>query len=232
MGESSKSKAELILEYVKVFIWPVLITIAVLVYHNLALDIIKNRKWKVGIVEVGERVETLEKAVQEQLIFQKDNLESIKEHANNPDKVKQIADMLLLSLKNTQVGVKQEARSIGANIERPVQQGSSQDGAKYNSEAKKSTPTTAVEWEKQGFSYLLSKNIDDALRAFTEAETIWPDFHNVSEIRSLLVKEKNFAKGGATTNWNRIYNSILKDYSWGMPSDARKKMQQLVEKGS
>lgn len=229
MNNGSKFSAELVLEFIKVFIWPVLLVTAILIYHDTAIDIIKNRKWKVGIVEVGDRVVSLEKAVQEQLIYQKDYLVLIKEHSAEPEMVNEYADLLLSSLKNTQIGISNEVRTIETSIRsterrEPVNETASERHADENE------PTTAIEWENAGFKYLLSKDIDNALNAFTESEKIWPIYHNVAEIRALLNKEKMNLKAEDAIEWKHVYKKILSEYSWGVPYNIRQQMQSFVEK--
>ena len=85
--------------------------------------------------------------------------------------------------------------------------------------------TSAEEGERQGFEYILSNNIDGAIRAFAKAEKIWPTYHNVSEIRDLLESKRPSLGAASETErdrvWQEIYGEILSKYSWGMPSDVR-----------
>ncbi len=228
MGESGKSKAEIILEYIKAFVWPVFIIAFVLVFPDL-----QNRKVKIGnLVEFGDRVGSLEKTIQQQLISQKDDLKLINENADSPAKVREYVNKLLLSLENAQKGVKKEAVSISADIQRPSQQETLRQVSNKNRENIQSTSTTALDWEEQGFDYLLKRDLENALHAFTEAEAIWPDFHNVAEIRNLLDREKNSKGRNASEKWKYVYSEILTKYSWGVPSNSRKEMQKFIEKSN
>ena len=46
-----KNRAELILEIVKIFIWPVLIVLTALWLGPDLKDMLKDRTWKIGVVE-------------------------------------------------------------------------------------------------------------------------------------------------------------------------------------
>ncbi|MBF0227711.1 MAG: adenylate/guanylate cyclase domain-containing protein [Desulfobacterales bacterium] len=86
---------------------------------------------------------------------------------------------------------------------------------------------TALDWEEKGFNYLLEKNINDALYAFSKAEEIWPDYHHVSEIRVLLNNEKDSDEND--NKWKRIFSIIISKYSWGIPSEIKKQMDEFLE---
>ena len=59
-----KSKQELLLEAVKIFLWPVIILVAILWFGNDLKDMLKNRSFKIGLVEVGDRISNLEGSLQ------------------------------------------------------------------------------------------------------------------------------------------------------------------------
>jgi len=80
---SEKTKAEIILESIKIFLWPVVILVAIFWFGNDLKDMLKNRSFKIGLVEVGDRINNLEGSVQEGLISQKDYLDLILENANS-----------------------------------------------------------------------------------------------------------------------------------------------------
>lgn len=90
----------------------------------------------------------------------------------------------------------------------------------------------AVNWEMKGFDFLVSKNAEAAFLAFTNAEKLWPSYHNVAEIRKLL--EANLAgltsasKEGKSEAWSSFYRTLLAKYSWGMPADIKTKISELV----
>jgi len=69
-----------------------------------------------------------------------------------------------------------------------------------------------------------------ATHAFSEAEKIWPDYHNVAEIRQLLIKSKEALGPNESAKWKEFYNKLLRDFSWGMAPDVRQKMRDYITK--
>jgi hypothetical protein len=89
-------------------------------------------------------------------------------------------------------------------------------------------PVTAADWEVRGFNHVLEKDISQALEAFTQAEKLWPDYHNVSEIRRLLIQKQDALKVKDSAQWKEVYQKILSQYSWGMPSDVSARIQNQI----
>lgn len=84
----------------------------------------------------------------------------------------------------------------------------------------------AIEYEKDGFKALLDQDYEKAVKSFQNSFQLYPELHNVSEIYKSLVDDK-------PTNskaWKEKYRLILKDFSWGMPKDAKKEMERLTKK--
>ena len=218
---SEKSRPELILEAIKILLWPILIVIAAIWLQADVVEILKSRTWKIGIIEVGDRIETLENTVQEELIRQKDYLDKIQNNSSDADTVRKYVQLALSSIKNAQSGVKKEIQTIQEAIPERRQL---QPVSPQTTEEK---PNNAKGWEHLGFNKLVEKEIEDAIEAFTKSEKLWPDYHNVSEIRRLLVKKRENLEEKDSLEWATLYETILEKYSWGMPSDVRRQLQQL-----
>lgn len=90
----------------------------------------------------------------------------------------------------------------------------------------KSSTQIAVEKEREGFSYLISGDFDAALRAFEDAEKAFPTYHNVSEISDLLKRNKNVFLNSEEKK--KILIRIIREYSWGMPDDIKKKIRETA----
>lgn len=92
------------------------------------------------------------------------------------------------------------------------------------------TRDDASSWEAKGFSFLLNKDAQAALDAFTHAEKLWPSFHSVSEIRKLLQDNQAALiaapKEGTSEVWVNFYRTLVTKYSWGMPADIKEKLGQ------
>lgn len=71
--------------------------------------------------------------------------------------------------------------------------------------------------ERQGYDALLARNYDDAMEALTKAERLWPDYHNLSEVRRLLEGKAAALRAGDHAAWKDIYATIVRRYSWGIP---------------
>lgn len=215
---SGKSRAEFILEVIKLLLWPTLIVIAVMWLQDDVMDLLKSRTWKIGIIEVGNKIENLENTVQGELILQKDYLIKILNNSSDSTKVREYVHLAMGSIENAQSGVKKDIQSIQETI---PERRESQLVSQQTMEEK---PKTAKRWEYLGFNNLVEMEIDDAIEAFTESEKLWPNYHNVSEIRLLLVEKREILKAKDSPEWRALYNEILEKYSWGMPSDIRQKL--------
>lgn len=215
MGE--KNRPELILEAIKILLWPVLIAGIVFWFQADVAHILKNRTWKLGIIEVGDRIETLRDTLQGDLLRQKDYLDKIQKNSSNAGEVTKYVQLALNSIKNAQSGVKIEIQTIKEAIPTEVRQ----DTFLVSPQTAEEKPNTAKGWEQLGFDKLTEKEIDDAIEAFTESQKLWPDYHNVSEIRKLLVEKREKLKEKDSSEWNNLYKRILQNHSWGMPSNIR-----------
>lgn len=80
-------------------------------------------------------------------------------------------------------------------------------------------------YERLGFEALLYRNYEDAKLNFNKSYAAYPSFHNTDAI-SRLLNEKKIA---SEDSWRAFYETILKDYSWGMPEDVKHKMSEIVK---
>lgn len=220
---SEKTKPELILESIKIFLWPVVILVAIFWFGSDLKDMLKNRSFKIGLVEVGDRISNLEGSVQGGLISQKDYLDQILENAKDSAKVRELTTSALQNIKNAQIGINKEIQNISKAVPEFTQ--SMPEQVKSVS----SQGLTAQDWEEKGFQALLNREVNGVIQALTESEKIRPDLHNVSEIRRLLVKNKELLKDPESKKWKTVYQEILKNYSWGMPSYARQQMENYIQ---
>lgn len=84
----------------------------------------------------------------------------------------------------------------------------------------------AANLERKGFDAIVAKDAETALEAFTKAETLWPNYHNLSEIKMLL--EANRAaltaasRDGKSEPWSSFYRTLISKHSYGMPPDIKK----------
>lgn len=82
----------------------------------------------------------------------------------------------------------------------------------------------AANWEQKGFDLLVTRNAEAALLAFSNAASLWPSYHNVSEIKKLLEQDLLALKEGKEEAWASFYKTVLAKYSWGMPPEIKSKL--------
>jgi len=227
---TEKSRPEFVLEAIKIFIWPVLIIAGVIWLGDDFKDILKSRTFKIGgVLEVGERVSALQSTLQDELLSQKDALNKILAHSADPGKVQNFATEALNNIEKAQLGVKKEIQNIQKNIPQALPAESGQPSIpQTQQEANAKNPRTARDWETLGFKHLIAWEVEPSIQAFAEAEKIWPDYHNVAEIRQLLSNNKEALGTRESPGWKEVCQKILTEYSWGMPPDVRQDMQKYV----
>jgi len=114
---------------------------------------------------------------------------------------------------------------IETNLERELAQVKQ---TALNKEAPSSTiarKDKVTKLEHSGFTAVVNRDLTGAISAFSEASNLWPDYHNVSEIKKLLIKNEEKLSGEESTEaWKGIIKTISAQYSWGMPPDVREQM--------
>jgi hypothetical protein len=88
--------------------------------------------------------------------------------------------------------------------------------------------TLAEEMEKQGFTYLLNKDLNNAVSSFKSSENAFNGYHVVYEI-ALYLERNSIAVAQNPDNWKVIYKKLLKDYSWNMPAEIKSKLQAMTK---
>ncbi len=76
--------------------------------------------------------------------------------------------------------------------------------------------------EQSGFEAILKRDSGAAIRAFSEAQVLWPDYHNVAEIKRLLIDNQDALTNTQNSEaWQKVVTTILEEFSWGIPADLR-----------
>lgn len=91
----------------------------------------------------------------------------------------------------------------------------------------KSNYQTAIEYEKDGFDFLISGDIENAIQSFDAAEKAYPTFHSVYGISRLLKKNKD--KWSDESVRKSVYNRIVAEYSWKAPSGSISELRKITE---
>jgi hypothetical protein len=192
--------AKLILEYIKALMWPVILVAAFFTYDDVILELLQTRKIDAFGVSIGERIDNI--AENSELAIQ----EITKNLENTDDKA-----LLLSQLETVNKNIKKDLRQISQQTSQP-------SSLERNTV---STILSAAEYERAGFEAILQRDVKEAIRQFNLARGRWPDYHNVTEIEALLKKRQARLINPAA--WEALEQTILQDYSWGMPSDLRQK---------
>lgn len=90
-------------------------------------------------------------------------------------------------------------------------------------------PDLAKQFEDEGFSYLLSKDIDNAIDSFTKSENSYNGYHMVYDIAIYLNKSRNQLSNNNVENWKPVYNTILSKYNWKMPEKYRSQLEEQAK---
>ncbi len=87
----------------------------------------------------------------------------------------------------------------------------------------------AEDLESQAFSFLFAKDLENAMRKFSECENTFPTYHSVYDILRLLNREKQNLSVDNDTQWKAVYFQILNDYSWKLSRDILEKLRALSQ---
>jgi hypothetical protein len=202
----------LVLEYLRVFMWPLIVLAVVLVYQDDVRKILSEREVDIFGLRIGKQVADIEQRALAEIADVRHLLEAQQAPGSaNAGEIAQDIDTKLASLErnlNREIGRIQRTDEA---VQRPSQAtGGVGDRAQRAAAA-----------ERRGFEAILERNLDGALAAFGEAYRIWPDYRNVQEILRLLEKDKERLRAPADTAWTQLYRTILTRYSWGLPDDLR-----------
>ena len=86
----------------------------------------------------------------------------------------------------------------------------------------------ALKFEREGFNYLLEKDVESAIASFRKSENSFNGFHNVYGIAVYLEKNKSNLSDNNPDTWRQIYATVVEDYSWKMPEDIKMKLVELA----
>lgn len=229
-SNSPTHPAMLVLEYIKVFVWPLLLLVGVLMFRPQIVEIMNTRELSIGSLTVGKRIEGIGESMQQQLAVQKRYIEMIEANADNPALVRENARWLLGVIPTVQKNVGQDIVAITNEI-----QTGPTAPARGIVSAPKESPKTARDWEVRGFEALLAKDVDAAINAFSQAEALSPTYHNVAEIHRLLVDKREALKANDSdrksakdADWKSVYKPIVGRYSWGMPAEILNRLKDEI----
>ena len=86
----------------------------------------------------------------------------------------------------------------------------------------------AQQYEKDGFNFLLKKDVKNAIESFRKSENYYNGFNNVYEITLYLEKNKSKLLSNDEIIWKQVYSTLLKEYSWKMPEEVKSNFQKII----
>lgn len=86
----------------------------------------------------------------------------------------------------------------------------------------------AKKFEKDGFKFLLRKDVIEAIKCFKKSENSYNGFHNVYEIANYLEKNKSRLLTNDELIWKETYTTLLEEYSWKMPEDIKSNFTKII----
>lgn len=193
--------AKLILDYIKVLVWPILLLLSFIYYGEALIDILKNREVDAFGLKIGKQVEAVSDNYQAELDALKDQVAQAcgSDDGGVLDKISVIENQLTKELDQ----VKTSAYAAKAP------------------EVKRSRTEAVEALERAGFEAIINRDINVALTSFEEAKELWPSYHNVAEIHAFLKSNKRVLARKDAPQWDSINEKILAKYTWGMPRDIR-----------
>jgi len=219
MENDSDSRARLILDYIRVLLWPVVLILAVLAYKDDVFEILKEREIEVAGLRIGQRVSEVKSNFQAEMEDLRKMVEDLAKADSGTGAEAARAEHVLERISGLERDLQREFSQIqqqSVAVARPTAPAQLQQA---------DAREQAGLWEGRGFEALLNKNADEALTAFGQASAAWPDYHNVTEIERLLRTRRDELAAGSADAWNDVYQTILTRFSWGMPSPVREQMR-------
>jgi tetratricopeptide (TPR) repeat protein len=231
----------LILDYLRTFMWPVVIVAFAIFYFEDVVELIRGREVKVLGVEIGPAVAQLQETTEQELTDLQALVADLRanyrrelEAANTRGEVEgAVAAPVSEETQEAAQAVETKLSSLRANLDREAQalrEATAQQALPQQTALPPDPPSSAVAatradeaaaFERAGFEAILERRLDDAIEAFERARAVWPDYHNVDEIAAYLSEVRATEAPLDAASWAAIDRIILTRYSWGMPAHLR-----------
>lgn len=223
----SYALGRLILDYLRTFMWPLLIAGLLLGYGDKVWDLLGNREVEVaGLFKIGQQVAQIKENTNEELNDIRALLGAVR---NGDGSTTKIVRDIEAKLGKVERNLEREVRQINSA---DTTQAAPSPSAKKSITAPKPAPAAAAAkaqvLERQGFEALLKRDVAAARKAFGAAFAAYPEYHNVKEIGALLESKHTELADPRSLEWDRLNQRILTDLSWGMPSELRPRFRSAV----
>jgi len=234
----------LILDYLRTFMWPVIVIALAIFYFEDLMEVVKGREVKVLGVEIGPAVAQLQETTEQELAdlqalvaeleanFRRELEAAGGDEAAAPaetavsEQTQEAAQAVETKLSSLRANLDREAQALR---EAAIQQALPPQVALPQSPVQMapapSLPSARAEqaarFERAGFEAILDRRLDDAISAFESAREAWPEYHNIDEIADYLARMRANPAPLDAADWAEIDRTMLTRYSWGMPADLR-----------
>lgn len=78
-------------------------------------------------------------------------------------------------------------------------------------------------FEDKGFAFLLNKDIDNAIKSFTQSENSYNGYNMVYDTAFHPKKSKNNLGANDHGSWKEVYATIISKYGWKIPQKYKSK---------
>lgn len=213
----------LILDYLKAFLWPVVVIAIVLVYRDDVRQILTEREVDILGVRIGDRIAGIQAQARAEIDDIRILLEAQAE-ALSVEGGSELVESIDTKLASFERNLSQAIADVQME-QRAMQVASTAQRAREPVATAPSRGELAGAAERRGFEALLARDAAAALAAFDEARRIWPEYHNVTEIGRAIRRYGDSLADPRSPAWQQLYREILTQYSWGMPEDLRPRLR-------
>lgn len=234
----------LILDYLRTFMWPVIVVALAIFYFEDLMEVIKGREVNIFGLEVGPAVAQLQETTKQELADLQALVAELKANYRREleaagrsetgapaeavvsEQTQQAAQAVETKLSSLRANLDREAQALReAAIQQALPQQTAVPPSPVQMAPVPGLPTArseqAAAFERAGFQAILERRLDEAIRAFERAREAWPEYHNADEIANYLARMQANQAPLDDADWAAIDRTMLTRYSWGMPADLR-----------
>ncbi len=108
-------------------------------------------------------------------------------------------------------------------------QNNSNNSSVLNQELLENRLKRATGFEEEAYKNLIEGKFESAIENFNSAESNYPTLHNNFELSKMIENNLDILKSNDNNKKKEIYSKILKEKSWGMPIEIKKKLEDKIK---
>ncbi len=249
--------SKLVLEYIRVLIWPLLTLLLLLAFRGQISDVLTTGTFNADIfgvsikstsegsltslksreTELTQNIDTLNQALKQQQLNYNELMEQYMVLEKQLEKKDASASGDVrpdVASRSADDPVLKEASQVRKELEKKNQELYTQILSKVDDSRRivqGSRADKAASMEKEAFDLLWNGQYEQAAKRFEEVESVYPKYHNAYEIGVLLRTSLDDLTDDARAEQARrdVLAQILKEHHWGMPADVRKRIEQYLK---